>query len=382
MAGHSRSAKTMLPYSNDPVKDKNSQVQCPSLNYINSIPRKSNFSGTTIFSTTEYQTNIYRTRALLVSKPSIDSMDANKSREILKDIPVDDSKLSYQFDLGLRTTVSIPSQQSNNLATRTVTWNQILKTNRDTSDYHSTDFFLQEGIYGFENSFGKSLRNRSLNTNEEDGNIGGEDDAPDFGPKIGVNLSQISPNQIPLNNSSGSEMALLDVKNIKIGVDVGVFGRVHVRKGSDFFIQSELYFSTKSTAYRLENLTTLSVFTLTERYYDLNLPIHFGAKYKVKNRIYFRPQAGFIFGKRFGNEKNLKRVVPSYEQMFNKLDVGWQLGIGMDIHKLRIDLRYGGDFSKYANHMRFYGNDTAFGEREKQLEIAIGWSILRTRKKD
>jgi hypothetical protein len=193
-----------------------------------------------------------------------------------------------------------------------------------------------------------------------------------WGPRIGVSTSQVSPKQLIVKDQIGLDTFILELKNANYGLNAGLFLRLESKKA--FFFQTELHFSTSTTEYGIDSLGSAAQNIVSETYYDLNLPVHVGMKFGVK-LVKFRIQGGPILSKNLGGNTNINTIITDYKQAFNDLNVGWQAGIGLDVWKITFDVRYEGDFGKYANHMQFFGEDIAFDDRERLLKFSLGWKF-------
>ncbi len=49
--------------------------------------------------------------------------------------------------------------------------------------------------------------------------------------------------------------------------------------------------------------------------------------------------------------------------------------MGEDIWKFTLDFRYEGDVGKYADQMKFFGEDIPFDERERMLKLVLGGKV-------
>jgi hypothetical protein len=54
------------------------------------------------------------------------------------------------------------------------------------------------------------------------------------------------------------------------------------------------------------------------------------------------------------------------------LTVGWQGGIGIEIKKFLLDVRYEGNLSKFGNHITVAGQDYSFDDRVSRLVFTLG----------
>ncbi len=190
-----------------------------------------------------------------------------------------------------------------------------------------------------------------------------------WGPRIGAHTSHIKPGQLFITDQAGLDQFTLDVKQAELGFNAGLFLRVQTVK--KFFVQLELHASMSSITYQLEDVSDTNVIRdLTETTYDLNLPVHIGLKFGP-----IRFQGGAIASRTLGGQSDVKDIVNDYEQVYNDLNIGWQAGIGADIGKITLDLRYEGDFGRYANHMEFFDERIAFDDRERLIKLSLGWKF-------
>ena len=107
----------------------------------------------------------------------------------------------------------------------------------------------------------------------------------------------------------------------------------------------------------------------------MSLPIHFGVRHGW-DIVSFRAQGGIVLTKALGGKTSFNDIISDYKQAFKGLEsrLG-KLGVGVDVWKITVDVRYEGDFSKYANHMEFFGNDIKFSARERQLKVSVGYKF-------
>ncbi len=188
-----------------------------------------------------------------------------------------------------------------------------------------------------------------------------------WGVRAGLGSKNVSPNDLTIVNKEDLDQFKLALKDAKYGLQVGAFMRFQGKK--HFFIQPEIQINTTKSEYEIEDLTNEGVKDLVkESYHNISVPLNMGLKYGP-----LRLQGGAISTFHIGGASDLKDI-EGYEQNF-KTTLGWQAGLGLDIWKIALDLRYEGDLSQYANHMEFFGEDVAFGERAKQMKFTVGWTF-------
>lgn len=149
----------------------------------------------------------------------------------------------------------------------------------------------------------------------------------DFGLKAGVNLSKLSKQ----NGFSSDNRA---------GYLAGIWARA---AAMGIHLQPELYYTVKTTDFNDANGQTGSVdFT------SIDLPVLIGTKIGavgIGARLHTGPVVSFIidenqsFGNALGNASR-----------FNYKDqaLAWQFGVGLDVRKISLDLRYEHGLSKIS----------------------------------
>ena len=62
-----------------------------------------------------------------------------------------------------------------------------------------------------------------------------------------------------------------------------------------------------------------------------------------------------------------------YKEEFNGATWGYQVGIGLDIKKITIDVKYEGNLSKLADGVKIGGETRSFDSRNSQLVATLGF---------
>lgn len=149
----------------------------------------------------------------------------------------------------------------------------------------------------------------------------------DFGLKAGVNLSKLSE-----QNSFSSEN--------RAGYLAGVWARMGAM---GLHLQPELYYTVKTTDIKDANGQSGSI-----DFASVDLPILIGTKIGavgIGGRINTGPVISFIV-----NEEQSFSDALSNAARFNYKDqaLAWQFGVGLDIRKISLDLRYEHGLSKIS----------------------------------
>ncbi len=143
----------------------------------------------------------------------------------------------------------------------------------------------------------------------------------DFGIKGGLNISNVKASEILTDDYRINPAA-----SGNLGYHVGGFLRASM---VGIFIQPELYFSSLSSEFKVEDLSGT------------------------------------------GTADQLSDIT-GYEATFKSATFGYQLGAGVDIWKIGIDLRYEGNLTKLGDHLDIGGQTINLDNRVRQIIISLG----------
>jgi hypothetical protein len=173
-----------------------------------------------------------------------------------------------------------------------------------------------------------------------------------FGPKIAANYS-----------------TLTEIKNEKrlnaeyiTGFAAGAFGRINLNK---FYIQPEVYYTLKGSKF-----TFISNGTSTEgqvRLHGIDVPVLAGYKLIDVKLVNVRVMGGPVATLALQESKNdLKKLNPE-NYGFDKTNIGFQAGIGVDVANFTLDVRYESGLNAI--------NDS-FKQRNSLFQLSVGLKIL------
>lgn len=152
-----------------------------------------------------------------------------------------------------------------------------------------------------------------------------------------------------------------------LGTHLGFYSRIQVL---GFYIQPELLYTRTSS-----QITTTeggSKSTSGLRFQRIDLPVLVGKKFLGL----FRTNAGPVFSSLINadlTEGNIKSNV-TYAYLYNT--VGFQVGIGVDIWKLVLDLKYEGSLSKFGDNISTSGQKFVTDARPSQWLLSIGYQVF------
>jgi hypothetical protein len=183
-----------------------------------------------------------------------------------------------------------------------------------------------------------------------------------LGIKGGFNTTQINPEKIDFTDPITFQDFSLEVKDARYGIHFGALLKIYIEK---FYLQPEIILNSNTTSYTFQTLGVNRV--LEENYQSLDFPLMLGFDLGVLN----------LFGGPVGHvhlsSASEMGGLAEYDPKWSDVNWGWQAGIGFDIWKLNLDLRYEGNFSNYGDHIRFFGKSYDFSDKPSRIITSIAF---------
>jgi len=183
----------------------------------------------------------------------------------------------------------------------------------------------------------QSTTYRDNSTYRENRSNDNEDPLFTFGLKAGVNYSELTFNSLSVSN--GNAFDLSSSAGRAWGLAAGGFFRV----GRTIFLQPEIMLSQKGGRYMIGGTGgTVNPQRVDIKFTNIDLPVLVG----VRLARVFRINAGPVLTFRTSDNGNLGDTFDQYasdRDYFRKGLIGYQAGIGFDLGKLVLDLRYEGN---------------------------------------
>jgi len=183
-----------------------------------------------------------------------------------------------------------------------------------------------------------------------------------FGIKAGVASESLNFEEIKL---TGLRIAIQDAS---YGFHIGLFARGKL--GDRVYIQPELLFNSNTVDFRVNDLADgLVNKVLHEKYQNLDIPLMAGLKFGP-----LRLNAGPVGHVHIASKSELGQI-SSYSKRFKDFKMGYQAGVGLDIWRLLLDVRYEGNFTKFGEHMRIGGQEVAFSQNPNRWVFSAGFTF-------
>ncbi len=186
----------------------------------------------------------------------------------------------------------------------------------------------------------------------------------EMGLRAGVSSTDLSPESILIND--GENNTEISIAEAKYGFHLGLYTRVSI---ANIFIEPSFLFNSSTVDYNLDRqiFDTGIISTIgSETYNNLDIPLMVGMKIG-----FLRIQGGPV-AHIFLNSASDLTDISGYSQKFQDATFGVQGGLGFDIWKIRLDLNYETNLSKFGGDIDVNGNPYQFDQRPSRLIASVG----------
>ena len=183
-----------------------------------------------------------------------------------------------------------------------------------------------------------------------------------FGLRGGVSSSSIRTDEV-ITITEGAEEYLVENSNATLGFHVGLISRLEF---FNLFLQPELLYSNTGGEVKVTDLINNEVNYREMTFNKIDIPVLVGTKIGP-TRIEAGPVGSFIISQ----DANVLRL-DTYEENYKNMTIGFQVGGGIDLWMLAIDLKYEGNLSKLGDSVTIGGEDYNFDTRNSQWIFSVG----------
>ncbi|MCB0518957.1 MAG: PorT family protein [Lewinellaceae bacterium] len=181
-----------------------------------------------------------------------------------------------------------------------------------------------------------------------------------FGIKAGFSTDQLDRETV---SAQGLSIA---IKDANYGVHFGLMLKGFV--SDHFYLQPEALLNSNSVDYTVNDVSDgLFNKALKERYQNLDLPFMIGYQLGPLHL-----ETGPVGHLHIASQTELDEV-GGYSQKFSNFTLGYQAGAGLDIWKLTVGVRYEGNFTKAADHMRIGNEEIRFSQNPSRWVFSAGF---------
>jgi hypothetical protein len=186
-----------------------------------------------------------------------------------------------------------------------------------------------------------------------------------FGLKAGLSTNNLSMATVKTLTSGTTSYTVDALSEAKYGFHGGAFFRLSLL---GIYVQPELLFSSRTNEYTVTNLQTSASEVVKQNFNKLDIPVMLGFKLGPL-RLNAGPSASLLIN-------TPKELIdsPDFESMYNRMTIGYQAGVGLDILKtLTVDLRYEGSLKKYQNQIQnLVGTTVNLDDRSNAFLLSLG----------
>jgi hypothetical protein len=182
-----------------------------------------------------------------------------------------------------------------------------------------------------------------------------------FGIRAGVSSSSIKMNDV---KDKTTDQILMQAGDATVGFHFGVMGRVQFL---GFLVQPEILFSSTGGEVKVRDAINNTQLIKNQKFSKIDIPILLG-KTLGPARIEIGPIASFII-----NSKSEVSDLQGAKDSFKKATWGYQAGIGVDVWKFAVDLKYEGNLSKLGKDVTFLGGSYPTDSRNPQWVLSLGF---------
>ncbi|MEM9548315.1 MAG: outer membrane beta-barrel protein [Bacteroidota bacterium] len=186
----------------------------------------------------------------------------------------------------------------------------------------------------------------------------------EMGLRAGISSTDLSPESIII--SDGNTTTELSILEANYGFHLGLYTRISI---ANIFIEPSFLFNSTSVDYNLENqIFDAGVFSAigSETYNNLDIPLMIGMKIG-----FLRLQGGPVAHIYLNSASDLTNF-SGYSQKFRDATYGVQGGIGLDIWKIRLDVNYEANLSRFGSDVEINGTPFQFDQRPGRLIASVG----------
>jgi len=151
-----------------------------------------------------------------------------------------------------------------------------------------------------------------------------------------------------------------------IGYHAGVMSQIMI---FSFFLQPELLYSSVHNDLELYDLNSGNAgepVAVKQKLNRIDIPVLLGYKLKIL-KFEIGPVASFLLSSTSDLE-----TITDYDMQWSNATIGYQAGIGLDIGKIALDVKYEGNLSKLGTGINIGNTTTSFDTRLNQIILSVG----------
>lgn len=184
-----------------------------------------------------------------------------------------------------------------------------------------------------------------------------------LGPKVGISSSTVRVADDVQGIASGDS---------EVGFHAGLFTRISIL---GFYVQPEaLFTSARGNIVLQDNISGNAESVQELTYNKIDVPVMLGFKIGPLFRVNAGPTFSFILNDDIRNGAGA--AIDQIEQEYNSANVGYQVGVGLDISRLIIDLKYENNLNALGESVNIAGTSFPTDLRNQLIQLSLGFKLL------
>lgn len=181
----------------------------------------------------------------------------------------------------------------------------------------------------------------------------------EIGPRVELTTSNLNLKE---------EFETLKSEGSILGFKAGLYTRISLL---GFYVQPEVLFSQQGGEISVNDGSNAIDEVAKLQYNKIDVPVMIGKRFAKVFRFNFGPTFSYVLSDEVSNLNDLTDVAQNY----NDAIIGYQVGIGLDISKLRLDVKYEGNLSKFGDSISIPGISDPFNTDYRNNMIIFGLAI-------
>jgi hypothetical protein len=190
-----------------------------------------------------------------------------------------------------------------------------------------------------------------------------------WGPKISISSPTLKLGNLSSIGMENQAVNVLDQSNPSIGFQLGIFARASFL---GFYVQPEVLLSNSSSEISYSDLSDVENpldLVADVKLNKLDVPLLFGKQFSKILRVNAGPVFTLLLSQNINQPNNTAKEI---ETNYKDSTVGAQLGIGLDLAIVTIDLRYEIALQNISEGLTIGNTQFAADQRLNQILLSVG----------
>ncbi len=189
-----------------------------------------------------------------------------------------------------------------------------------------------------------------------------------FGLRGGMNFSSLPEQTYDIESPQFGNAEIKTLSDNYTGFHIGVMSQINLLA---VFIQPELLFVSTGNEMQLVDPDTEEEGFFTQRFSKIDIPVLVGTKLGPV-RLGVGPVASIVLSSDSDLADRSTYSGESLNEKFNSATYGFQVGAGINLGNIALDLKYEGSLSNLSDGLTLGDNTFNFDTRPRQFILSIG----------